>query len=176
MAYCDNGHQYDDSWPTCPYCKKSGFQPQGAAGGMDKTRLERPAGADKTRLEHAGSGGGPGLAADPRKTVLLSALKKPPVVGWLVALDGPQRGEDFRLREGQNTIGSDETSDVKLRGEGISGRHASLRHRDGVYSITDLDSTNGTFLNDGSEPIAREQLKDNDVIRIAEVSLKFKCL
>jgi len=40
--------------------------------------------------------------------------------------------------------------------------------------ITDLDSTNGTFLNDRSDPIAREELKDNDIVRIGEVNLKFK--
>jgi len=42
--------------------------------------------------------------------------------------------------------------------------------------ITDLDSTNGTFLNDGAEPVSRVELKDNDVIRAGETSLKFKCL
>jgi pSer/pThr/pTyr-binding forkhead associated (FHA) protein len=42
--------------------------------------------------------------------------------------------------------------------------------------LTDLDSTNGTFLNDNKEPISREELKDNDVIRVGDVSLKFKCL
>jgi hypothetical protein len=171
--FCDNGHQLEDAWTMCPYCQKTGFISPGQAAGIDKTRLERP--VDRTRLE-AGAGPAEVPAADPRKTVLLSALKKPPVVGWLVAMDGPQRGEDFRLRDGQNFIGSDEASDIKLRGEGISGRHASLRYREGVYSLTDLDSTNGTYLNGDTKPIAREDLKDNDVIRIADVTLKFKCL
>jgi len=67
-------------------------------------------------------------------------------------------------------------ADVKLVGEAISARHASLRYREGVFSLTDMDSTNGTFLNQGTAPIAREDLKDNDVVRIGEVSLKFKCL
>jgi hypothetical protein len=164
--FCENGHQMEDSWSVCPYCQRTGFQSPGMPAGAEKTRLERPGGAQAAAAP----------AADPRKTVLLSALKKPPVVGWLVALDGPQRGEDFRLRDGQNTIGCDDSSDVKLRGEGISARHASLRYRDGVYSLTDLDSTNGTFLNDGAKPIAREELKDNDVVKIGEISLKFKCL
>jgi hypothetical protein len=167
--FCENGHQLEDSWSVCPYCQRTGFQSPGLPAGAEKTRLERPAGVPGVQATAT-------LAADPRKTVLLSALKKPPVVGWLVALDGPQRGEDFRLRDGQNTIGCDESSDVKLRGEGISARHASLRYREGVYSLTDLDSTNGTFLNDDPKTIARAELKDNDVVRIGEISLKFKCL
>jgi predicted component of type VI protein secretion system len=51
-----------------------------------------------------------------------------------------------------------------------------LRHRDGAFSLTDLDSHDGTFLNEGIARIARQMLKDNDVIRIGCVSLKFKVL
>jgi pSer/pThr/pTyr-binding forkhead associated (FHA) protein len=98
------------------------------------------------------------------------------VVGWLVAMNGQHKGEDFRLREGQNIIGSGGGLDVNLNDQAVSAKHASIRYRDGVFSLTDLDSTNGTFLNDGVEPIARAELRDNDVIRIGEVSLKFKCL
>ena len=29
-----------------------------------------------------------------------------------------------------------------------------------------LDSTNGTFLNEGTDPMAREEIKDNDVVRL----------
>ena len=58
----------------------------------------------------------------------------------------------------------------------ISGKHASLRYKDQKFTITDLDSTNGTYLNDRPDPIAREELKDNDTIRIGEVVLKFKRL
>jgi len=111
-----------------------------------------------------------------RKTVLLTDKRKPPVVGWFVALSGDQKGEDFRIRDGQNTIGSAPDADIVLRDTAISGKHASLRYKDQKFFITDLDSTNGTFLNEGTEPIAREELKDNDILRIGDISLKFKCL
>jgi pSer/pThr/pTyr-binding forkhead associated (FHA) protein len=58
----------------------------------------------------------------------------------------------------------------------ISGKHASLRAQDGKFFLTDLDSTNGTFLNRDDKRIAREEIKDNDLIRLGEVTLKFKCL
>jgi pSer/pThr/pTyr-binding forkhead associated (FHA) protein len=118
--------------------------------------------------ESLGSGG--------RRTVLLAEKKKAPVVGWFVALTGEQRGEDFRVREGQNTIGSASDADIVLRDAAISGKHASLRYKDERFTITDLDSTNGTFLNDRTDPIAREELKDNDIVRVGEIRLKFKCL
>ncbi|HEV2689848.1 MAG TPA: FHA domain-containing protein [Bryobacteraceae bacterium] len=161
--FCANGHQMEDSWEVCPYCQRTGFQTGGGSPAA-KTRLEGapPAG------ESAGGAG--------RKTVLLTDKHKPPVVGWLVAISGDQKGEDFRIRDGQNIIGSAADSDVVLRDTAVSGKHASLRHKDQKFYLTDLDSTNGTYLNDGTEPIAREELKDNDMVRIGEVSLKFKCL
>ena len=160
--FCANGHQMEDSWEVCPYCQRTGYQSPGA-GVAVKTRLE----GDSPR-EAAPAGG--------RKTVLLTDKRKPPVVGWFVALTGEQKGEDFRIREGQNTIGSAPDADVVLRDTAISGKHASLRYKDEKFTITDLDSTNGTYLNDRPDPIAREELKDNDVIRVGEVTLKFKCL
>ncbi len=161
--FCSNGHQMEDSWSVCPYCQKTGFQ---AAGGV-------AAGA-KTRLE--GEPGGAPAPAAGRKTVLLSEKRKPPVVGWFVALTGEQKGEDFRIHDGQNIIGSAPDADIIVRDTCVSGKHASLRYKDQKFFITDLDSTNGTFLNEVTDPVAREELKDNDIVRIGDISLKFKCL
>jgi hypothetical protein len=161
--FCANGHQMEDSWEACPYCQRTGFQP-GPPAVTVKTRLE----SDPPR-ETA-------TQATTRRTVVLSDKRKPPVVGWFVALTGQQKGEDFRVREGPNIIGSASDADIVLRDNAISGKHASLRYKDQKFTITDLDSTNGTFLNDRAEPIAREELKDGDVIRLGEVTLKFKSL
>jgi pSer/pThr/pTyr-binding forkhead associated (FHA) protein len=160
--FCANGHQIEDTWELCPYCQRSGYQP-GTPAVTVKTRLETD-----TPREPAPN--------TTRRSVVLTDKRKQPVVGWFVALTGPQKGEDFRIREGPNTIGSAPDADVVLHDTGISGKHASLRYKDQKFTITDLDSTNGTYLNDRADPIAREELKDNDVIRIGEVTLKFKCL
>ena len=156
--FCANGHPMEESWDVCPYCQKTAY----AGAGLAKTRLE----ADSAKAPAAGA----------RQTVLLSEKRKAPVVGWFVALSGEQEGEDFRVREGQNILGSDPSCDVVLANATISGKHASLRHKDGKFILTDLDSTNGSFLNEGADPIAREELKDNDTIRLGEVKLKFKSL
>jgi hypothetical protein len=166
--YCANGHQMEDTWEVCPYCQRTGYQ-QSPPSVTVRTRLE----SDAPR-----EGGAPREAAagTSRRTVLLADKRKAPVVGWFVALTGHQKGEDFRIREGPNTIGSAPDADIVLHDTAISGKHASLRYKDQKFTITDLDSTNGTFLNDRSDPIAREELKDNDVIRVGEVTLKFKRL
>jgi hypothetical protein len=172
--YCSNGHQMEEGWPTCPYCQRTGFQKTNMVQGLDKTRIEST-NIDSLTDAAANAVTAP-ITADVRKTVLLAALHRPPVVGWLVAMNGHHKGEDFRLREGQNIIGSSSGLEITLNDPAISSKHASVRYRDGVFSLTDLDSTNGTFVNDNSEPVARVELKDNDVVRIGDVSLKFKCL
>ena len=45
-----------------------------------------------------------------------------------------------------------------------------------VFIIVDLDSTNGTFLNDSQEPISKEELVDNDTVVFGQTKMKFKCL
>jgi hypothetical protein len=161
--FCANGHQMEDNWEVCPYCQRSEFPPGGPQVAL-RTRLESDA-----RRE-------PATGATGRRSVLLTDKPKTPVVGWFVVLTGPQKGEDFRIREGPNTIGSAPDADIVLHDTAISGKHASLRYKDQKFTITDLDSTNGTFLNDRAEPIAREELKDNDTVRVGEVTLKFKSL
>ncbi len=162
--FCANGHQMEDSWEVCPYCQKTGY----AGTGLGKTRAE-----DTPTLTAPAS---TVPASGPRKTVLLSQKYKSPVVGWFVALDGQQKGEDFRLREGQNTVGSDGGCDIVLTDSTISAKHASLRYKEGKFILTDLDSSNGSYLNDGTDSVAREELKDNDIVRFGDVRLKFKCL
>ena len=160
--FCANGHQMEDSWEICPFCQKTGYG--GAASApSSKTRVETPSDA----------------AAAPamgRKTVVISERRKPPVVGWLVAMNGEQKGEDFRVRDGQNILGSAADAEVQVKDATVSAKHASLRYKEGKFYLIDLDSTNGTYLNDKAETIARDELKDNDTIRLGEVVLKFKCL
>jgi len=163
--FCPNGHRMEDSWEVCPYCQKTGYSVGPTS--LPKTRIETDPGA--------AAAGGPGVAVA-RKTVLISEKRKPPVVGWLVAMNGEQKGEDFRVRDGQNTLGTSPEAEIVVRDNTVSAKHASLRYKEGKFFLTDLDSSNGTYLNDGKETIAREELKDGDTIRMGELVLKFKCL
>ncbi|MBZ5657657.1 MAG: FHA domain-containing protein [Acidobacteriia bacterium] len=162
--FCASGHQMEESWEVCPYCQKTGYAVPQAP--LPKTRIESDTGGASTAP----------TVGITRKTVLISDKRKSPVVGWLVAMNGDQKGEDFRVREGQNTLGTSLDAEIVLKDSTVSDKHASIRYKDGKFFLTDLDSTNGTYLNDGKETIAREELKDGDVVRVGEVTLKFKCL
>ena len=156
--FCAKGHQMEDSWEICPTCQTTGYQIPSVP--QAKTRLE-----SEPARESAGGA---------RRTVLLSEKHKPPIVGWFVAMNGEQKGEDFRVRDGKNVVGSASDAQILLRDSTVSAQHASIRYEDGKFLLTDLDSSNGTYLND--RKIAREQIRDNDVVRFGDITTKFKCL
>ena len=119
-------------------------------------------------------------SADAKKTRMIFADEKAPVAGWLVAVSGKYKGEDFRIRAGKTSLGSAPNNDIVLSEEYISSNHATIKlvEKDGerIFILTDLDSSNGTFLNDSEEPIAREELVDNDTVTFGQTRMKFKCL
>lgn len=97
-----------------------------------------------------------------------------PVVGWLVALNGALKGHDFRIRDGKNVIGTAADTDIVLTDQYMSARHAVIRHEEGMFVIVDLDSTNGTYVND--QRTSKEELIDNDRVRFGRTEMKFKSL
>ena len=162
----------DESWPECPYCKRVGYR-DASTQNAGKTRPEL--GATRAEAEtKTKTATKPGF--DGGKTVLLNAAHAAPVVGWLVVMEGEEKGRDYRLREGRNTLGASPEADVCLKNHTVSQIHASLSYKDNKFVLTDLDSTNGTFVNGDDENVARVELKDGDVLRLGETTLKFKCL
>jgi pSer/pThr/pTyr-binding forkhead associated (FHA) protein len=70
------------------------------------------------------------------------------------------------------TVGRDRVNDVELDADPkVSRSHAELTSRDGQWTLVDLGSRNGTFVND--RRISRHPLRDGDRIRIGGTSLDF---
>ena len=81
-------------------------------------------------------------------------------------------GEAFALAE-HMTMGRAADNTITLSDTYASAYHARLDQRDGEWWLTDLDSRNGTRLND--VPIGRPvPLADGDVIGIGHMKLKFE--
>lgn len=70
-------------------------------------------------------------------------------------------------------LGRDKDTDIHLPAPVVSRRHAALQPGTPEWSITDLDSKNGTFLN-GRRITQREQLKAGDVIQIGPFRLNYE--
>jgi pSer/pThr/pTyr-binding forkhead associated (FHA) protein len=95
--------------------------------------------------------------------------------GRLVVLKSPARpeGEQHVLDSAPITIGRGAQNDVGLGSdEFASARHARIEPRqDGVW-ITDVGSSNGTYVN-GSRITRERKLAPGDVVRIGETDLRF---
>jgi len=67
------------------------------------------------------------------------------------------------------TIGRNNNSDIHINNLGVSKEHAKITRENGNYVIEDLNSTNGTLLN--NEPVTKAGLSGKDVVTIGKHSL-----
>lgn len=87
-------------------------------------------------------------------------------------VSGSRAGQRIALEPGLNRIGREASLELCLDEDGVSRRHAEIFVDEyEMVTITDLDSTNGTLLNDG--PVTRTALREGDRIRVGEVELRF---
>lgn len=70
------------------------------------------------------------------------------------------------------TIGRLPESDIVLDDPGASRQHARIHAAEGEYVLSDLGSTNGTFVND--EQVRERMLEDGDRVSIGETVLEFR--
>jgi hypothetical protein len=137
--------QLDLTWDACPYCAQAAQQ--GAPAPSMKTQA--------FMIDAAGTGAPMQL------------------LGWIVPLKGPQRGELFTLAP-VTTVGTDPTSTIVLIDSYMSSHHAEIKAEGGTWVLYDKGSTNGTFVNDNR--IEKQELIDNDVVKFGQSLVKFKSL
>jgi pSer/pThr/pTyr-binding forkhead associated (FHA) protein len=86
-------------------------------------------------------------------------------------ISGKYQGGEYPLGEGQEiVIGRSSELDMVLVEEMVSRKHARIALSDGVISIEDLGSTNGTFVN--GEKVDHGTLKEGDRVLIGTNILK----
>ena len=78
---------------------------------------------------------------------------------------------EFALADTQNIIGRDPACQVHVDSKFFSRRHAIVAREGDVWTIADLNSTNGTRVN--GQPIRKHRLKDGDAISIGKHQLVF---
>lgn len=79
----------------------------------------------------------------------------------LVVTDGPGAGREHFFFESTVRIGRTDENDVSLADVSVSRHHARLRRQpDGTYGVTDLNSSNGTFINGRAVQSGRARLGD----------------
>jgi len=95
------------------------------------------------------------------------ANQKPPSVipGFLAFVSGQYSGTILPLKPDLTRIGRDgRINDHVIDDPTVSDVHLSIRFRNGVFILTDMDSENGTKVN--GQPVDQVQLAANDEILI----------
>jgi hypothetical protein len=137
------------TWDACPYCAQIAQQIVAAPAKMEKA---------KTQAFMMDGQGGP------------STMQ---LLGWIIPLQGAQRGELFTLQP-VTKIGTDPKSTIVLTDKFMSTSHAEIKAEGGMWILRDVGSTNGTYVN--NKRIDRHELVDNDFIKFGSAMLKFKSL
>ena len=187
---CSAGHVYDaDQFASCPYCNRNTraiqFGATAAPAGYGATTAPAGYGA-----AHAGRDDTIGQTVMPeairrrmeqeRDNRTVGEFKRKlgyePVVGWLVCVEGPEVGKDYRLFGRINSIGRAEGNDVVLAQEHTVSQknHVRLAYdaKHNNFQLIPGEGTNVTYLND--EPLyVPQKLNAYDVLEMGATKLIF---
>jgi len=188
MVRCQEGHFYDPTkHNVCPWCAL----PADGGGGPEKTRPVRPGAipdAAPPPLPVPGATPQPGpiagelvpSPAGPKPGVTrrigqdTAPGKADPVVGWLVCLEGPDRGRDFRLHSEKNFIGRSPAMDVCILSDDTVSREKHgvviFDPKKQVFWALPGDSSGLVYLN-GEIVHTPTQLNAHDVLEIGQTKL-----
>ena len=89
----------------------------------------------------------------------------------LVVINGSNKGSIFPLSEDEVTIGRGSASSVPLNHSSVSRRHCVIRRQGDQFKICDLDSYNGTFVNNVA--VKEETITHADQLRVGSIALIF---
>ena len=76
-----------------------------------------------------------------------------------------------KVKQDSVTLGRDSRCDIVLQDGNVSRQHARLERVDGAYVLTDLGSTNGTFVNE--QPVTQTRLTGGETLRVGSFIFKF---
>jgi len=85
---------------------------------------------------------------------------------------GTHKGKVYDIREENLAIGREVAGGIQVLDQGVSRRHAEIFRIGELYFIRDLESRNGTFVNE--KPVSEELLRIGDQIRIGSTILVFE--
>ncbi|NIS68724.1 MAG: FHA domain-containing protein [Proteobacteria bacterium] len=92
-------------------------------------------------------------------------------VGKLIIISGRNAGKEYQCYSQSTFIGRNRENHVTIVDTAASRRHARIERRNGDFILEDLNSTNGTLVN--QKAIGREILHHGDKIQIGETVLQF---
>lgn len=99
-------------------------------------------------------------------------IDTPKTDDMIVIEAGSGRGRSIALPANDIVIGRDFSNYIVIDDGKVSSNHAKLIYSNGVWIVTDLASTNGTFVN-GGKIDSQTQLSNGDKIKVGDTILAF---
>ncbi|RBW68952.1 FHA domain-containing protein [Bacillus taeanensis] len=169
MERCSKGHYYEVSkHSSCPHCGIN------IDLNFERTMTKQQVDFPKTQAKVPS----PPSQNDSNKTIgiVRKNLGIDPVVGWLICIEGAQKGRDFRIHSERNFIGRSDKMDIAITGDESISRenHAIVSYspKKQNFRIYPGDSRGLVYLND-EEVINPEELQPYDVIELGQTKLIF---
>jgi signal transduction histidine kinase len=89
----------------------------------------------------------------------------------VIVIKGADEGKQFELNGSALGVGRDAANQVRLHDTEVSRRHAEFRQVESGYSVVDVGSANGTFVN--NQPVKEAVLQSGDHIQIGQTVLVY---
>jgi pSer/pThr/pTyr-binding forkhead associated (FHA) protein len=102
---------------------------------------------------------------------LEQAVTSGEALAYVVLFNGNQPGRIYALKRNVVILGRSEDSDVHIADASVSSQHARIQKRTEGFEISDLDSTNGTFV--GGVRVSKSALRNGDHVTIGSVEFLF---
>ncbi|MFO7820368.1 MAG: FHA domain-containing protein [Halanaerobacter sp.] len=163
MNRCENGHLYNPKkYDKCPYCDAEVLAEN---KNSEQSRPQQP-----ERNQQPSSG---------EKTLAYWDEQEGtnPVVGWIVCIEGVERGQDYQIRSERNFIGRSEDMHISIKGDQkISRRnHAIISYNPkerNFVMIPGADTTGIVYIN-GEAVYSPTSLTPYDVVEIGDSKFIF---
>lgn len=176
LTRCENGHFYDaDRFDACPHCNQTSISTvlQDENGESTYTMPLDP----KPEIPNIPE---PEVVTEDASQVTIGyydvVLPSEPVVGWMVATEGPHFGQDFKLKTGRNFIGRANGMDVCLNQDQSVSRdkHAIVLYepKSNLFLVQPGDAKELFYLNDKVVLTATE-IKAYDVLTLGKTKMLF---
>lgn len=90
----------------------------------------------------------------------------------ITILNGEEIGKTYSWTADQIRIGRNSANDFVIANASVSGEHCVIERCEGGWRVKDLDSTNGTRVND--QRITMATVRRNDVITLGDIALSIR--
>lgn len=196
IVRCSKGHYYDDAkFSQCPHCgiftaeddEKTVAMPMdstpstphtpvysnahNSVGDDDKTvAMTQPVAGAAARSSYSS-------VEEDDKTISLYAEEKGTdfITGWVVCVEGPERGRDYKLHQGFNRLGRDYRMDIAVMEDQSISREAAFAivYDDKSNHFFAVQQPGGNAYLNGTALMGAVEMKTGDILRTGNSEFEF---